>query len=72
MPSIKTRMQLIRSKELERPGGAGSFWYVIPKEKIEAKEWLLDVLEHSQEPEPWMNDSGMVKSGNAKSSQFYR
>ncbi|NEQ46657.1 MAG: hypothetical protein F6K00_25160 [Leptolyngbya sp. SIOISBB] len=54
MPPLEAMMQLIRGKELERPGVAGAFWGVIPKKGIDAKEWLLDVLEHSQEPEPYI------------------
>ena len=54
MPPLEAMMQLIRSKELERPGVAGAFWNVIPKNGIDAKEWLLEVLAHSQEPEPYI------------------
>jgi hypothetical protein len=47
-------MQLIRSKEIERPGVAGAFWDEIPKTGFDAKEWLLDILENSPEPEPYI------------------
>jgi hypothetical protein len=52
IPPLEVIMQLIRSKELERPGVAGAFWHEIPKAEIDAKEWLLDVLAHSPELEP--------------------
>jgi hypothetical protein len=54
MPSLETMMQLIRDKEIERPGVAGAFWGVIPKDGFDAKEWLLDLLENSPEPEPYI------------------
>ena len=53
-PSLEIIMQLIRNKEIERPGVAGAFWDVIPKKNINAKKWLLDILENSPEPEPYI------------------
>jgi hypothetical protein len=47
-------MQLIYNKELDRPGIAGAFWDVIPQQGFDAKEWLLDILENSPEPEPYI------------------
>ena len=54
LPAIEVMMQLMASKEVERPGIAGAFWEVVPKQGIEAKEWLLDILERSPEPEPYL------------------
>jgi hypothetical protein len=52
IPPLDTLMQLIYNKELERPGVAGAFWNVIPKNEFNAKEWLLNILENSPAPEP--------------------
>ncbi len=54
MPPIEDIIELIRSKEIERPGVAGSFWHVMPKESFDAKEWLLDILANSPHPEPYI------------------
>ncbi len=53
MPPMNEIMQLIRNKEIQRPGVAGAFWGAIPKEGIDVRAWLLDILEHSPEPEPY-------------------
>jgi hypothetical protein len=55
IPPLETMMQLIGNKELERPGVACGFWDVIPKESIDAKEWLLNILENLPEPEPYVS-----------------
>lgn len=52
LPSLETMMQLIRDKEIERPGIAGAFFEVIPKEGFDAREWVFNVLEDSPVPEP--------------------
>jgi hypothetical protein len=54
MPPLEAMLQQIRNKEIERPGLAGAFWGEISKKSFDAKEWLLDVLEHSPEPEPYI------------------
>ncbi|MGI0488838.1 hypothetical protein ACN4EK_25790 [Pantanalinema rosaneae CENA516] len=54
MPPFDDLISLIRVKELERPGVAGAFWSVIPKAGFDAKEWLLNILENSPEPEPYI------------------
>lgn len=52
IPPLEVMMQLIYNKELDRPGIAGAFWNVIPQKGFDAKEWLLNILENSPEPEP--------------------
>ncbi|HBE16864.1 MAG TPA: hypothetical protein DEG17_07345 [Cyanobacteria bacterium UBA11149] len=54
MPPIDEIIQLIRSKEIERPGVAGAFWNSTPKKSLDAKEWLLDILANSANPEPYI------------------
>lgn len=54
IPPLDEMMQLIYHKELDRPGIAGAFWDAIPKQGFDAKEWLLDILENSPEPEPYI------------------
>jgi hypothetical protein len=54
IPPFDTLMQLIYNKELERPGVAGAFWNSIPKSEFDAKEWLLNILENSPAPEPYI------------------
>jgi hypothetical protein len=54
MPPLTEMLELIRAKELERPGVAGAFWDEIPKQGFDSKEWLLDVLEKSPSPEPYI------------------
>jgi hypothetical protein len=55
LPSHIELLELIRTKELERPGVAGPFWYYVPKEGINAREWLLDMLIRSPAPEPYIS-----------------
>lgn len=52
IPPLEVMMQLIYNKEIDRPGIAGAFWNKIPKKSFDAKEWLLNILENSSEPEP--------------------
>ncbi len=54
IPPLDVMMQLIYNKELDRPGIAGAFWGAIPQQGFDAKEWLLDILENSPEPEPYI------------------
>lgn len=54
IPPLEVMMQLIYDKELDRPGIAGAFWDVIPKKSFDAKKWLLNILENSREPEPYI------------------
>lgn len=54
MPPFDNLMSLIQAKELERPGVAGAFWSVIPKAGFDVNEWLLNILENSSEPEPYI------------------
>ena len=54
MLPLEEIIQLIRSKEIERPGIAGSFWHIIPKNSLDAKEWLLDILANSSQREPYI------------------
>ncbi|AVH65130.1 hypothetical protein [Nostoc sp. 'Peltigera membranacea cyanobiont' N6] len=56
MPPIQEMMQLIRQKELERPGIAGAFGHVCPRDNINLDygAWILDILENSQSPEPYI------------------
>ncbi len=54
MPLISEFSQLIRDKEIQRPGIAGAFWGVLPKHGIDYRAWVLDVFQHSTEPEPYI------------------
>jgi hypothetical protein len=55
LPSELTK--LIRDRELERPGVAGAFGPVgaiLEVDPANAQEWLLDILERSPTPEPYI------------------
>lgn len=45
--------ELIRRKEIERPGIAGAFWSIAPQWTVEGDEWLLTLLEQA-DPEPYL------------------
>lgn len=56
MPPIEETIRLIRDKEIQRPGIAGAFLWAAPKSsfKPEVEEWILDILEQSPSPEPYI------------------
>ena len=51
MAPLEDYWQLIRSKEMERPGVAGAFWSAAPRWTVDADEWILSLLEQTG-PEP--------------------
>jgi hypothetical protein len=54
IPPLVEMLELIRVKELQRPGVAGAFWDEVPKQEFDAREWLLDILERLPNPEPYI------------------
>lgn len=56
IPPIAEMMELIRQKELERPGVAGVFGHECPKDdlSLDYGAWILDILENSPSPEPYI------------------
>ncbi|MBH8564005.1 hypothetical protein I8748_17745 [Nostoc sp. CENA67] len=56
IPAIEEIMVLIRQKELENPGVAGAFGFSCPKDNINLDygAWVLDILENSPSPEPYI------------------
>jgi hypothetical protein len=58
LPALVDMMQLIRSKEIEKPGIAAA-WLTGSKiglTNIDVGEWILDLLENSPTPEPYIPD----------------
>lgn len=56
LPLMEEMMPLIRDKEVERPGIAGAFLWgaPAPRKSSLVGEWILDILEHSPSPEPYL------------------
>lgn len=56
IPPIEAMMELMREKELQRPGVAGAFIFSSPKSDFNVNygAWLLDILENSPSPEPYI------------------
>ncbi|MEM9216243.1 MAG: hypothetical protein AAGD25_18095 [Cyanobacteria bacterium P01_F01_bin.150] len=55
MPSYEIFFDLTKSKEIERPGIAGAFWDATTSYPgFDWKNWLLDILEQSPNPEPYL------------------
>ncbi|WP_144053738.1 hypothetical protein [Baaleninema simplex] len=64
LPPFEEMMDTMRRKEIERPGIAGAFWSIISwidrnfedyiSNRLDPNEWLLDILENSPEPEPYL------------------
>ncbi|MDC0831877.1 hypothetical protein AY599_02245 [Leptolyngbya valderiana BDU 20041] len=64
LPPFEEMMETMRRKEIERPGIAGAFWSIISwidrdledyiSNRLDPNKWLLDILENSPEPEPYL------------------
>jgi|GEM_PF-3728793 len=56
LPLMEEMMPLIRDKEVERPGIAGAFLWgaPAPRKSSLVGEWILDILENSSSPEPYI------------------
>jgi hypothetical protein len=56
VPPLVEMMSLFQTKEIERPGVAGAWLFAsgIMATTLDVEEWILDVLERSPEPEPYI------------------
>ncbi len=54
IPTIEKILDLILAKEVSKPGIAGSFFQDAPTSSFDSHNWLLQVLEKSRTPEPYI------------------